>query len=88
MCPAHTVVDDQTTAAQRSEVMVRALLLLSEAELLRWQPRKALDNAEAALVRGAGGRECGGYLAVWGRVGKSMRGHDMHVGTREGGCVI
>lgn len=41
--------EDPTTVAQRSEVMVRALLFMSELDALRWHPQRALGHAEAAL---------------------------------------
>ena len=47
--PPLTGTDDQTPLAQRSEVMVRALLAMSEVDALRWQPQRALGHAEAAL---------------------------------------
>lgn len=41
--------EDPATKAQRHEVMVRALLLLSEVDLSRWQPLRGLEHALGAL---------------------------------------
>ena len=41
----HSVVEDQSGLAQRSEVMIRALLAMSEVETLRWLPQRALGHA-------------------------------------------
>ncbi|KAG1679321.1 hypothetical protein FOA52_009353 [Chlamydomonas sp. UWO 241] len=55
--PDPTVAPDPTAAAQRGEVLVRALLLLTDVELARWAPASALAHAARALSCVADGAE-------------------------------
>ena len=52
--PRPVAEDEKTTQAQRAEVQVRALLLLSKLAALRWQPLVGLQHArEACLFLGS-----------------------------------